>query len=173
MAESVRAESVRRARACRSRTRGRSATRSRIAQRADELGFDEVSLPESRQHRAVFSAAAATLATTERIRVRIGIANPVTRHPAVLAMEAATLAEIAGPERLAFGVGAAVWTMRALGYEPAGWQPYTNVVETVRALRQWLAGEALGFAPTTFARRPVEPSRLHARRARSASTWAR
>ena len=91
-----------------------------VAQRADALGFDEVSLPESRQHRAVFSAAAATLATTRRTRVRIGIANPVTRHPAVLAMEAATLAEIAGPERLAFGVGAAVWTMRALGYEPAG-----------------------------------------------------
>ncbi len=125
-----------------------------IAQRADELGFDEVSLPESRQHRAVFSAAAATLATTNRIRVRIGIANPVTRHPAVLAMEAATLAEIAGPERLALGVGAAVWTMRALGYEPAGWQPYTNVVETVRALRQWLAGEALGFTPVTFAADP-------------------
>ena len=86
--------------------------------------------------------------------MRIGIANPVTRHPAVLAMEAATLAEIAGPERLALGVGAAVWTMRALGYEPAGWQPYTNVVETVRALRQWLAGEALGFPPATFAADP-------------------
>jgi 5,10-methylenetetrahydromethanopterin reductase len=125
-----------------------------LAQRADELGFDEVSLPESRQHRAVFTAAAATLATTSRIRVRIGIANPVTRHPAVLAMEAGTLAEIAGPERLALGVGAAVWTMRALGYEPAGWQPYTNVVETVRALRRWLAGESLGFAPTTFAADP-------------------
>ena len=121
-----------------------------VAQRADALGFDEVSLPESRQHRAVFSAAAATLATTRRTRVRIGIANPVTRHPAVLAMEAATLAEIAGPERLAFGVGAAVWTMRALGYEPPAWQPYTNVVETVRALRRWLDGDELGFAPTTF-----------------------
>jgi 5,10-methylenetetrahydromethanopterin reductase len=82
--------------------------------------------------------------------VRIGIANPVTRHPAVLAMEAATLAEIAGPDRLAFGVGAAVWTMRALGYEPPAWQPYTNVVETVRAMRRWLEGDELGFTPTTF-----------------------
>ncbi|HMK11167.1 MAG TPA: LLM class flavin-dependent oxidoreductase [Acidimicrobiales bacterium] len=125
-----------------------------IAQRADALGLDEVSLPESRQHRAVMSAAAATLATTERVGVRVGIANPVTRHPAVLAMEAATLAEIGGPQRLAFGVGAAVWTMRALGYEPAGWQPYTQVVETVRGLRRWLAGEELGFQPTTFAGDP-------------------
>ena len=117
---------------------------------ADELGFDEVSLPESRQHRAVFSMAAAALTSTRRVRVRIGIANPVTRHPAVLAMEAGTLAELGGAERLVLGVGAAEWTMRALGYEPPGWRPYTNVVETVRALRRWLDGEPLGFTPTTF-----------------------
>ncbi len=126
-----------------------------VAQRADALGFDEVSLPESRQHRAVFTAAAATLATTERTRVRIGIANPVTRHPAILAMEAATLAEIGGPHRVALGVGAAVWTMRALGYEPTDWHPYTHVVETVRALRRWLDGDDLGFQPTTFAAHPT------------------
>ena len=127
-----------------------------ICQRADEAGFDEVSLPESRQHRSVFSMAAAALVTTGRIRVRIGIANPVTRHPAVLAMEAGTLAELGGPRRLAFGVGAAEWTMRMLGYDPPGWRPYTNVIETVRALRRWLAGEALGFVPTTFPGRPED-----------------
>src|SRR5687768_6488278 len=109
-----------------------------LCRRADALGFDEVSLPESRQHRAVFSVAAAALATTEQIRVRIGVANPVTRHPAVLAMEAATLAEIGGPERVALGVGAAVWTMRALGYDPPDWKPFTHTVETVRALRRLL-----------------------------------
>jgi 5,10-methylenetetrahydromethanopterin reductase len=125
-----------------------------LCHQADELGFDEVSLPESRQHRAVFSMAAAAMTTTRRVRVRIGIANPVTRHPAVLAMEAGTLAELGGPERLAFGVGAAEWTMRALGYEPPGWRPYTHVVETLRALRRWFAGEELGFTPTTFPARP-------------------
>jgi 5,10-methylenetetrahydromethanopterin reductase len=126
-----------------------------LCQRADQAGFDEVSLPESRRHRAVFSMAAAAMATTRRIRVRVGIANPVTRHPAVLAMEAATLAELGGADRLAFGVGAAEWTIRSQGYDPPGWRPYTNVVETVRALRSWLAGEELGFAPTTF---PGEPA---------------
>jgi alkanesulfonate monooxygenase SsuD/methylene tetrahydromethanopterin reductase-like flavin-dependent oxidoreductase (luciferase family) len=40
--------------------------------------------------------------------------------------------------------------MRMLGYEPAGWRPYTHVVETVRALRRWLDGDDLGFTPTTF-----------------------
>ena len=58
------------------------------------------------------------------------------------------------------GVGAAEWTMRALGYEPPGWRPYTNVVETVRALRRWLDGEPLGFTPTTFPRRCRIAARL-------------
>jgi 5,10-methylenetetrahydromethanopterin reductase len=121
-----------------------------LCRTGDALGFDEVSLPESRQHRSVFAVAAAVLATTPRIRVRIGIANPLTRHPAVLAMEAATLAEIGGPARLRFGIGAAEWTMRALGYAPDGWRPYTHTVEAVRAIRALLAGAPIGFAPTTF-----------------------
>ncbi len=116
---------------------------------ADRLGFDEVSLPESRQFRSVFSVAAAALATTEHITIRIGVANPVTRHPAVLAMEAGTLAEL-GPGRLRFGIGAAAWTMHALGYAPEGWKPYTNTVEAVRAVRRLVRGEKLGFTPTTF-----------------------
>jgi len=121
-----------------------------LAQRADELGFDEVSIPESRQHRAVFSATAAVLCRTRKIRVRIGIANPVTRHPAVLAMEAATLAEIAGPERLRFGIGAAEWTVKALGYAPDDWRPFTHTVEATRAIRRLLDGQDIGFTPTTF-----------------------
>jgi alkanesulfonate monooxygenase SsuD/methylene tetrahydromethanopterin reductase-like flavin-dependent oxidoreductase (luciferase family) len=131
-----------------------AATTLALCRRADAAGFDEVSLPESRQHRAVFSMAAAALASTRRVRIRVGIANPVTRHPAILAMEAATLGELAGAERIVLGVGAAAWTMRTLGYEPPGWRPYTNVVETVRALRRWLDGDELGFTPTTFPARP-------------------
>ncbi len=120
-----------------------------MVRRADRLGFDEVSLPESRQFRSVFAVAAAALATTDRVCVRIGVANPVTRHPAVLAMEAATLAEI-GPRRVRFGIGAAAWTMRALGYAPEGWRPYTNTTEAVRAVKRLVSGDSLGFAPTTF-----------------------
>lgn len=125
-----------------------------LAQRASELGYDEVSLPESRLHNSVFSTAAATLATTERIRVRIGVTNPVTRHPAILALEAATLAGIGGTDRVVLGVSAAEWTNKALGFAAPGWKPLTNTLETLRALRAWLAGEPLGFTPTTFLSSP-------------------
>jgi 5,10-methylenetetrahydromethanopterin reductase len=124
-----------------------------MIQRADRLGYDEVSLPESRHFRSVFSVAAAALATTDQISVRIGVANPVTRHPVILAMEAGTLAEI-GPGRLRFGIGAAAWTMRRYGYVSDGWKPYTNTVEAARAVRQLLRGEPLGFTPTTFPATP-------------------
>ncbi len=120
-----------------------------LAREADRLGFDEVSLPESRLIRSVTSVAAAVLATTSEITVRIGIANPVNRHPAVLALEASTLADLA-PGRLRFGVGAAEWTLKALGMAPPGWKPYTNTVETVRAMKDLLAGRSLSFEPTTF-----------------------
>lgn len=125
-----------------------------LAAEAERLGYDEVSLPESRLHNSVFSTAAAVLASTERIRVRIGVTNPVTRHPAVLALEAATLAALGGVERLVFGLSAAEWTNRALGLAPQDWRPYTNTVETLRALRCWLRGDALDFTPTTFRASP-------------------
>jgi 5,10-methylenetetrahydromethanopterin reductase len=44
--------------------------------------------------------------------------------------------------------------MKALGYAPEGWRPYTHTVEAVRAVRALLAGEAIGFVPTTFAAPP-------------------
>lgn len=126
-----------------------AATTLALVREADRLGYDEVSLPESRRHRSVMAMAGAALATTEQITVRIGIANPVTRHPVLLAMEAATLEDL-GPGRVRFGLGAAEWTVNGLGWAPDGWKPYTNTIEAVRAVRQLTRGDALDFAPTTF-----------------------
>lgn len=120
-----------------------------LVAQAEQLGYDEVSLPESSLFRSVTSTAAAALNSTERIVVRIGIANPVSRSPVLLALEAATLSDI-GPGRLRFGVGAAEWTLRALGMAPPGWRPFTNTIEAVRTIRCLTAGKGLDFTPTTF-----------------------
>ena len=116
---------------------------------ADRLGFEEVSLPESRLFNSVMPVAAVALHSTRRVTVRIGVANPVFRDPVLLALEAATLADI-GPGRLRYGLGAAEWTVRRFGMAPPGWRPLTNTVEAVRAVRRLTAGEALDFEPTTF-----------------------
>ncbi len=120
-----------------------------IARRADDLGFDEVSIPESGLYRSLFTVAGAVLASTGHVRLRIGTANPVMRHPVALAMEAASLEELA-PGRLRFGVSAAVWIMERQGFAPREWKPHTHMVETMRALRELLAGRPLGFDPTSF-----------------------
>lgn len=124
-----------------------------IVAEAERLGFDEVSLPESRLFQSVTSVAAAALAATSKITVRVGIANPVFRHPVLLALEAATLADM-GPGRLRFGLGAAEWTVRRFEMAPERWRPLTNTVEAVRAVRKLTAGQDLGFAPTTFTASP-------------------
>ena len=151
---------------------------------ADSLGYDEVSIPESRLHRSATSVAAAILARTRRVTVRVGVANPVTRHPLLLALEAATLADIA-PGRVRFGVGACEWTMRAFGCEPEGWLPYSNTVEAVRAMRSLLADGPVGFEPETFSAAPdlrldlpapapvpVDVGAVNARMLTAAGRWA-
>ena len=151
---------------------------------ADALGYDEVSIPESRLHRSATSLAAAILARTRRVTVRVGVANPVTRHPLLLALEAATLGDL-GPGRVRFGIGACEWTMRAFECDPEGWLPYTNTVEAVRATRSLLAGGPLGFEPETFAAAvglrldlpppapvPVDVGAVNGRMLEAAGRWA-
>src|SRR3712207_3265820 len=73
--------------------------------RAEELGFDEVWLPDSQLlWRDVFPVAAAALERTGRMMVGTAVTNVVTRHPAVVASAARTVAEIA-PGRFMLGVG--------------------------------------------------------------------
>ena len=120
-----------------------------MAASADELGYDEVSIPESRLFRSATSVAAAILVQTSRVTVRVGVVNPVTRHPLLLALEAATLDDLA-PGRVRFGIGAAEWTMHAFGAVSDDWRAYSNTVEAVRAVRSLLAGRSLGFGAETF-----------------------
>ncbi len=85
-----------------------------LARRAEELGFDEVWVPESRHGRSATTAAAVLARETGRIGIGVGVVNLFWRHPSLIAMEAAALDE-ASDGRLRLGIGAALWTLRALG----------------------------------------------------------
>jgi 5,10-methylenetetrahydromethanopterin reductase len=111
-----------------------------LAVRAEELGLTEVWLPESRHGRGVFTVAALVAAATRRVTIGVGIVNPFWRHPSVIAMEAAALDE-ASSGRLLLGVGAALWTLRALGEADArADRPLAAMVEALRVLRALLHG---------------------------------
>jgi 5,10-methylenetetrahydromethanopterin reductase len=156
-----------------------------LARQAEQLGLSEVWLPESGHGRGVFTVASAVAARTERIKIGIGIVNPFWRHPSVIAMEAAALDEVSDG-RLLLGLGAALWTLRALGEADSRTQrPLTAMVEAIRIVRGMLRGEP-GIDGQVFATRsaarldfatrlqavPIYVGAVNSRMLRAAGAWA-
>jgi len=114
-----------------------------LARQAEELGLSEVWLPESGHGRGLFTVAAAVAAATQHIRIGIGVVNPFWRHPSVIAMEAGALDEMSHG-RVLLGLGAALWTLRALGEaDSRAERPLSATVEAIKIVRGLLRGEAL------------------------------
>lgn len=118
-------------------------TRETIAltRRAEELGYSEVWVPESRHGRSGTSVAAVLARETSRIELCVGAINPFWRHPSLIAMEAATLDEACGG-RLRIALGAGLWTLRMMGEDDERTQrPLAAMVEAIRVVKAMLAGE--------------------------------
>ena len=73
----------------------------RIAERA---GLDSIWVTERYFHEETFSMLGFLAAATQSIRLGVGVANPYTRNPALLAMACATLDRLSGG-RFALGMG--------------------------------------------------------------------
>jgi alkanesulfonate monooxygenase SsuD/methylene tetrahydromethanopterin reductase-like flavin-dependent oxidoreductase (luciferase family) len=112
-----------------------------FASLAEELGFSEAWFGEDYFWVAGISAATAALTATREIPVGIGIVSAMVRHPAVLAMELATIDALhPGRLRPAIGLGNPGW-IEQMGRIPASQlQAMREIVTSVMAL---LAGETL------------------------------
>jgi alkanesulfonate monooxygenase SsuD/methylene tetrahydromethanopterin reductase-like flavin-dependent oxidoreductase (luciferase family) len=110
---------------------------------ADESGLDELWLWEDCFLEGGISTAAMALASSERVRIGIGLLPVPLRNPALAAMEVATLARtFPGRLRIGFGPGVQSW-MRQVG---AGVDSaLTQLGEHVGAIRTLLAGNTLSF----------------------------
>jgi 5,10-methylenetetrahydromethanopterin reductase len=71
---------------------------------AEAAGAGSVWLSEDCFYPSALALAAAAATTTRTVPIGIGVVNPYTRHPALLAMEAATLSQLA-PNRIVLGLG--------------------------------------------------------------------
>ncbi|MGH3004727.1 MAG: LLM class flavin-dependent oxidoreductase [Gaiellaceae bacterium] len=134
----------------------------RTAQLGERLGFGELWFGEDCFYTGGVAGAAAALASTERVPIGLGIVPAVVRHPALLAMEFATLAQLF-PGRFwpGIGLGVPAW-MRQMRLMPKS--PLTAMRECVGAVHALLAGEKLsdegtyyGFRDVRLAHPPEEP----------------
>jgi 5,10-methylenetetrahydromethanopterin reductase len=118
------------------------------ARLADSEGFSTVWLSEDYFFTGGISAAATVLASTERVDVGLGIVSALTRHPALLAMEIATLVRMhPGRLRPAIGLGLPKW-IDQMGLTP------TSSLGAVRSclnqIRALLAGEIVTSDEESF-----------------------
>jgi alkanesulfonate monooxygenase SsuD/methylene tetrahydromethanopterin reductase-like flavin-dependent oxidoreductase (luciferase family) len=110
-----------------------------VAQLAEDLGFDEVWVTEDLFYSSGIATAVSVLAATSRIRVGIGVVSIMTRNPALLAVELATIARLY-PGRLIAGVGVGLpaW-LEQMHVRPRSLT--VGLREGVDAVRRLLAGE--------------------------------
>jgi 5,10-methylenetetrahydromethanopterin reductase len=127
---------------------------ARFAQEVESAGFDEIWLPDSQLlWRDVFVAATAVAAGTSRITVGTAVTNLVTRHPAVVASAARTVAEIAH-SRFQLGVGVGNSSVAPVGLLPS---TRAELRERLAVVRDLLAGQEVDFGGVrSRLRDPVE-----------------
>ena len=114
----------------------------------ETLGYGNLWLTDSSLHsRNCWAYLTLAARQTSRMMIGTAVTNPVTRHPAITAVAAATLDDISGG-RAILGIGAGDRPLLSLGHQPARLATLEAAISAIRAL--W-AGETVesdgpGFA---------------------------
>jgi 5,10-methylenetetrahydromethanopterin reductase len=125
-----------------------------LAQAAEVAGFSSVWFAENPFHRGVMATAGACVTATSRVRIGVGVVNPFGRHPTLIAMEFAALAELA-PSRVVLGLGSGIGaSIRRMGYPYD--RPVTALREAVGIVRAMLAGDSVTHQGAVFAVRRAQ-----------------
>lgn len=107
---------------------------------AEDAGFGSLWVTERYFHEETFSMLGFLAAATQRIKLGVGVVNPYTRNPALLAMASATLDRISGG-RFLLGIGRSEKPVIQDRMGIAYGNSRTALVETVSHLRKLFAGE--------------------------------
>ena len=102
----------------------------------EELGFSGLWLSEHPHNRSSFITASSLLKKTSRVWTGLGVVNPYTINPFVIAQLVASLTEVA-PDRVKIAVGAGdKTTLESIGVERV--KPLEKIREAVTIIRQLL-----------------------------------
>ena len=119
------------------------------ARAAERAGLGSLWVIEDYFHPGAYALASAAAAVTERITLGLGVVNPYTRHPALVAMETAALAGIA-PGRVVLGLGSSnrkwIEAQMAIPFKT----PLRGLREGVEIVRRLLHGERVTHAGEVF-----------------------
>jgi 5,10-methylenetetrahydromethanopterin reductase len=115
---------------------------------AERLGFDGIWVADSHSvFRDAFAVLNLVAARTSKLKLATGVTHAITRHPAVLANQFATLHEVsAGRELIGIGVGES--SVRNLGLKPDKLADFEHKLEVIRGL---IAGEKVDYLGTEIA----------------------
>ena len=121
-----------------------------VCERVEGYGFDRLWMADSQGiWPDPYTLLGRLAGTTSGIGLGVGVSNPRTRHPAVLARSAVTVADLAG-ERFVLGIGAGNTALLHLGLPPGGVELCGEVVRCARALIRGEAGTFHGAAVPAF-----------------------
>ena len=124
------------------------------ARTAESYGIGSLWVNESHYYRSAFSALSAVAVSTEKIALGTAVVSVFGRHPALLAMEAATLDELSGG-RLLLGLGATpVWGDPSPLRE--GERPLRALREATEIVRGLLARELKEYHGRAFTMVPSD-----------------
>ncbi|HSE98435.1 MAG TPA: LLM class flavin-dependent oxidoreductase [Blastocatellia bacterium] len=119
------------------------------ARLAEELGYKSFWVPEDPFFRGGFSLASAIAASTSSIRIGMGIINPYTRHPGLIAMELGALEEVSEGRAL-LGIGASLKSFVEGQLNIPYVKPGTSVRECVEIIRRLCRGEKFSYEGKVF-----------------------
>jgi 5,10-methylenetetrahydromethanopterin reductase len=109
-----------------------------IARLVEVSGYGYLWYADEKFFRDPYVSLAYVALHTRRIKVGICVTDPYSRHPAITAMAAATLAEMA-PGRFGLGIGAGFSGLHSLGLRQT--KPVTATREAIQLMRWLWAGE--------------------------------
>ena len=113
----------------------------------DGCGYDYLWLTDSSLHtRNPYMHLTLAARLTTRMVLGTAVTNPQTRHPGIVAVNAASLEELA-PGRTILGIGAGDRPLRSLGLRPAR---LLEMRESIDAIRRLLSGEHVTYEGQGF-----------------------